>query len=546
MLDLDARWLDDPERISSDCVTLGDGVPVIRRALDDFKAQLEERVNERRDPVTGDIPNEVRRAEAEGLARYRETMAIVDAHAELRMETTWLKPDTIGRIWVCLKDGDTEVPRALEEFKRRLDGRIEALKEAGADLDSPGLAHACATCERLYRLATSALDAQRTLGIQAPWIAGAYQRDLRCATLEGIADIRERLAGFMEQVEVAAQGHKMPGGVIFALSMERAVDACKTLHREAIRVAEEHERDIREASMSDALQVEDIPPPPPGLPPPVIDFNTSFAAAHPVYVMDDDTAEKWAGRTMKDLQRLYQPRPGELMFKSTNKANLRQGLDVVLERLNSTRGFRRVIQGSPDDLMAAARRMPMMNCVELVWSGQGYLKNQKPPIASVFINLQLPGHLSHMSGVLNAAHHLPLDKDMTRWPPDVWVFDRWSGKRAVRARDYPQHFLNQMRRWHANEQKFIRGERQSIEGIEFFRWHRPLDKRWVEGVINALRNLPTVPPFPSDDLQPWPGTADEGDADTGSIRSAKASARAATPDAAMESQVPPSSRPGSS
>jgi hypothetical protein len=62
-----------------------------------------------------------------------------------------------------------------------------------------------------------------------------------------------------------------------------------------------------------------------------------------------------------------------------------------------------------------------------------------------------------------------------------------------------------MRKWHAAG-KLVASDPRHVGCVVFSHWRSPLDTRWVEGVVNALRNLPQVPPPPADWLEPWPGS----------------------------------------
>lgn len=48
-------------------------------------------------------------------------------------------------------------------------------------------------------------------------------------------------------------------------------------------------------------------------------------------------------------------------------------------------------EGSLDDLMAAARRTPVMNCLDLVLAGQGFLKTRSRPSPPCSSTSNFPG-----------------------------------------------------------------------------------------------------------------------------------------------------------
>lgn len=493
VLGLQAPWL-DLERISHDCVMLRNAIPALRTALETFRQAVEGRQAELADPVTHRVAPAVERARADAMSLYLEAVALVDAHDALQVPEAEIP--AVGVSWVLGRD-DALVDASLRQSRDGFDAGIDRLRSSGVDVDAPAFKRARAAYLQLHEQGVSQLQAHRALGLRVPWTPPELR--LRCATLEGVADMRRRCRRFAEQVDAQEQRCREAADPL-APELDMALRTCKAVCDDTLSAIRLHEEDIRAARICEAATVADIPPPAPGTPAPTIGFDTRFAGVVPMYVLDEEQAGRRAEETVADLDRLY--RAGH---KSGNKANLRKGFDAAVDRLNRLIELPRRHEGAPRETMEAARRSRWHNCTDLVNAGSAYLLNRRPPVATAHIGIHLPADASHRIGVINAAHHLPLDKDMTRWPADVWVFDRWTGNRAVRARDYPQYFLDQMRKWHAAG-KLVASDPRHVGCVVFSHWRSPLDTRWVEGVVNALRDLPQVPPPPADWLEPWPGS----------------------------------------
>jgi hypothetical protein len=484
VLGVHAPWL-TLDRIADD------GLLEAHEGIDEDLRRLEQTVADtaRELKRTGQAPEQaVERAQRDCEALCAESRAILEAQRRLALQAPSLDPDRQPDAVVNWVTRDpAQWRQSLQDHRRHLDQRRP-------DLQGPAAEKAFAACERLHDRWSGLLQAHETLGLKAPWM-DATSRDLTCARPGGADQLRGQLEEFRRGIEQAEARHPQPRDEF----IHQAISNCSALAEETAAIVDQLDARRENRRMITARSPDDIAdlPQDPESPRWCVSRRIVRDRADGEEAHDTETGE-WAGKTLAFLDEVYRrPSPeADRPVKSQSKADLSKDHDAEVGRIHEG-GQVRSADSFPE-LHREGRKYLTLNCADLLFLSESFLERQHSPVEAAQLIFDLGDGLEHAFLAIGMKPGERLPADMSRWPPHIWIVDRWSGKGgAMPAKNFPAWFLGQMRRW-SEQRKSVRSAPHPCEGHRFFRsfreWVDPLDERWAGSFITTLRHVHTGEP----------------------------------------------------